>query len=308
MNTFYRTKGQNLNFGISCVDIKTAVESALANTSIKQFPIGKPTERQQPPANNSDAEVRNFATQISGYVKSNVTKFSDSDLKQLELGTINSTIIAPTDATSIKRGDVVRLRDPKAISIQVIDEGNLVRINGVLCLIIYPNRNGGELVAKFGNEVHTFYHDGIYIVGKAQSYTTVQGKTNYRIPLLSVDAIKYAWEDDVKAVANQESTRRVEAKSIARAAQARSQVARELNKVHHSFKDKSGKYSVSALVVRVRDSSVTLIRDSDLKEIEVPLSKIDAEGKLWLQDNETWIEVYSDRIRSYVKQMKAETP
>lgn len=304
MNTFYRVKGQNLNFAISCVDIQAAVVKAKA-AEVQAF-AGEfaPAKASSPSAAGSgeiDESLVELFKQIRdtafAQVRSALPRATDQYLAEIERGRI-AGLFAATAAANVTQGMIARIRG-KATVIQILEDGMLLKIDGVKFQIEFFENRGGELRAKFGDGVIPDVPiDDVFYVGKAQSYTTVGNTTSYYIPLVPIELL-FAPED-FAGVVGQERSRRAAEAAAAEKAQQEATIQSYVAILRKTLSDSSGKFSVDAAVVELRADAVVLVRLDDGRVIEVPIARLSPADQQWLQEVSAWVRAYGPIVRSYL--------
>lgn len=261
-------------------------------------------------------------SELLASVKANLTRINDSRLAAVASGDYKQALNA-VPASSIKDGEIARIAARMSV-IQISEDGILVELDGVRCMILLPNGNGGELSARLGNDVRgAFPHDGIYLIGKAQPYTTVIGKTAYYIPLLPIAGLIKSDEiEEIKKRADEEQSRRLEAnkraleeglKEQARALEEKQKedarraaemeakaLDRYLTLLRHRFSDSSGRFSIDAVIVSSADGNVTLIRMADKTRLVIPIAKLSDSDVDWIEQNKTWIKLYGEKLSAHL--------
>jgi hypothetical protein len=303
ISTFSRTQSQNLNFAISCIDIQKAIEVAKKSRP-KNFadafhhPLtAKSTDLE---GREADGLLRKIRGIILDHIKASVGSLSIPQLWALEKGAVAEAFpkVAPS---STKEGQVMHIAGD-AVIIQVSETGILMSMNSVRFKMLLSGDDGAELAAKIGDEiVRDVPVDGLYYIGKAQRYDTVGGTVGYYIPLLPVGRIVN--KSDLKELVNKGRARREvvsrhrESEKLALEAERRERnIQRNLQKVRRVFADTTGTYKIEAVIVRVEDSSVTLVRLDSRKVIEVQTTRLSEPDQQWIRDNTYLVKRYGASI------------
>jgi V8-like Glu-specific endopeptidase len=243
----------------------------------------------------ASSEFGRIKQAVEAIIREQIPHLTGNELSELWSGEIKSAFTHASSAAQIRKGEVVRLKG-KATIIQIIDEGFLARIDGVLCLIVVPGLDSKVARAKLGNDVTDVPVDSVFAVGEATDYKTVQGLTNSYFPLLRVDGViepaRLAEMVDAErkkreVVERAEREKRQIAEKMEEERRRSAAVAVAIKQLQHMFKDTVGKFTVDAVMVKVdgHEQKVELIRVSDKKRIDVPIKRLSDADRRWIAAN-----------------------
>jgi S1-C subfamily serine protease len=210
---------------------------------------------------------------IEAEIKTAISGLKEKEFASVMSGDIDAAF-APSSPVKMKTGHIIHIKE-NARLIQVVEEGILARIGGVLCRVTVPGLNSREVRAKYGSDpnLHLSF-DQVYVVGEPTDYTTIAGDTNSYFPLIPVAYI--VGSDRLKELVAMEGQRRL-----------RERRAAATKRLRHTFRDVSGKSTVDAVIVKVNgaEQSVELVRNSDNKLIKVPLDRMSTADRHWINNN-----------------------
>jgi hypothetical protein len=201
----------------------------------------------------------------------------------------------PVKPVDVSDGQVVRIATKMTI-IQVLDEGILAKLDGVMCRIETLGGDNAEFAAKIGSRiVRDIPIDSVFLVAKARSYPTVGGTEGHYIPLYPVSSLLS--DDGFRDLVDNEIQKRSGGGSNVTDSDTSDAKAldRYLQRLRHTFVDDSGKFSADAAVVEVTEEQVRLLTIDKNKELTVPLSRLSERDRGWLRDNATWIKAYGKK-------------
>ena len=143
--------------------------------------FGEGRGRKQTPSVGKD--LVQLRASIEARIKDRLPALTDKDFQELVEGDLKA-IYGPSRAGEIKQGQIVRIKSNVTV-IQILDEGFLTEIDGVLCKLVIPEFDGRELLRKIGSDIiRNVPVDRVYVVGEPTDYVTVKGTKGSYIPLL----------------------------------------------------------------------------------------------------------------------------
>jgi|GEM_PF-3944483 len=301
--TFLRECGttDGVNFVKSASDESRDTKAQVVYIEILSNSSGAKEE----PASGMLAEIQ---SQILTHITSALPNLSDSQLSALADGDL-APAFPRTPPAHIKAGKLARIAGSMTV-IQISSRGMLTEIDGVRCLILLPDGKSAELSAKFGDKIiFNVPIDALYLVGEATKYITVAGKTAHYFPLLPLAGTIDS--SQLKTLVDQEKSNRrqaiLKAEAEARAARERKAkeqrerlIQRNLEKLRHTFNDATGKFTVDAICVSATDESVTLVRMSDKRRIDVKRASLSHADNEWITANRSWIKLYGKDLDAHI--------
>jgi S1-C subfamily serine protease len=307
INTACHKGGQNINFAISCLDVTQALDAA-KQAKPKSFSEAFPKSAPAVTASGGGSEVGEALRQTRelalSQIRDSIHSLSSEQLSDLEKGNMVAimTGFPPTAPADTKPGQLARIRG-RATVIQVAAGVMLISINGIKFKIVSPNF-GAELAAKTGDDiVPNVPFDAVFYVGKAQPYETVANTIKHCIPLVPVAALLDL--EDAKNLATAERSRRSAEEAKRSAEQARlakehheRAIEAQIQKLRRSFSDATGTYKVDAVIVKVDEESVKLVRMDDRSVIQVGLSRLIDTDRDWIETNRFWVKRYGSEIEA----------
>jgi hypothetical protein len=235
-------------------------------------------------------------------IKSSLPGLSEDDFRKLESGDATS-VYSPTHATDVHSGDVARIRGKMDV-IQILNDGILIRIDGVMCKLAFTESGAREMRAKFGSQLlYNLPIDGVLLVGDAADYVTVVGATNSYLPLISVASL--TTEDEFKKLFEAEHQRRQEEKRIAaedrrkaELAERQKLAAQAAKRLRHTFTDVTGKFTLDAVAIKLdsKENTLQLIRFNDKALVKINLDQLCDDDRSWLHIHSSSIQTFGDEV------------
>ncbi len=294
MNTFCRTDSQNLNFAISSIDIQNAILAS----KVAKVTAFLPSPRGTPDLGTNELNHSLVKKGFAEAAKQRIKRVNDRDLRALGKDDVAfkdlELLFSPEGAVSIKPGAMVRVKG-ESVVIQVLKDGALVEIDGVRCLVVYTDGQGGEVRAKVGDDIVKVSVDSLYLAGKPTEYLTRGGNTSFYIPILPISTVPVdVWKDTLASIVKEEVAARAEAKVVG----AKADLERYLQKIRRKFKASAGDAEVDAVAVSFDGETLELLRMDTNKVIAVRLDKLSQDDAAWVDANKAWIKVYGPKVRA----------
>ncbi len=297
VNTFYRVRGQNLNFAISCVDIQEAILSASKSQLIEFSSVliepgpsaGTSRDKLVPDPNSLFDSMKLLAIDV---VKSRLQGKSDLVLSQAARIGIQE-VFQPTEISTIPNGAIVRFNEIATV-IQVESDGALIAVGDAKFKILLFGNQGAEIRARFGDNImHRVPFDELVFVGRAEAYLTVANKTSYYIPLIPISL--FLSQSEVEKLINDAR------KSNDLLASPKNNSLPNIDafsSIRRNLLDASGKHSVNAVVVDVLLDVVVIVRVDDRQVIQVPIAQLSKVDQDWIQSNRRIIKQKGVEVRN----------
>jgi hypothetical protein len=297
VNTFYRVRGQNLNFAISCVDIQEGILAALKSQVIEfssavTEPGSSDRANRDKSAQDSKSLFDSMKLRAIDEVKSRLRGKSDLILSQAERNGIQE-VFQPTELSKIPNGAIVRFNEIATV-IQVESDGALIAVGDAKFKILLFGNQAAEIRARFGDNImHRVPFDELVFVGRAESYLTVANKTSYYIPLIPISL--FLSQSEVDELINDAR------KSKGLLASPKNHGVPNVDafsSIRRNLVDASGKHSVNAVVVDVLLDVVVIIRVDDRQVIQVPIAQLSKADQDWVQSNRRTIKQKGVEVRN----------
>ncbi len=210
---------------------------------------------------------------IEAKIKRVLPKLKSPGMQRLIAGDLTS-VFDPLPAAGMTAGDVMRLKTKMTV-IQIVNDGCLVSIDGVLCIIFVADFDSSAMRAKLGTEtIPDIPVDRVFAVGDPEDYETVRGTKGSYFPL--IPATQLVPQTRLNALVNEERERR-------------KAIALTDAKVHlrRTFTDASGKFKVEAIPVKVLgvEKKIELSRIADGKTLTISLDQLSASDQTWIRNN-----------------------
>lgn len=297
VNTFYRVRGQNLNFAISCVDIQEGILSA-SKSKLIEFsssvtePGSSGRTNGDKSAQDSKALFDSLKLRAIDEVKSRLRGKSDLILSQAARNGIQE-VFQPTEISTIPNGAIVRFNEIATV-IQVESDGALIAVGDAKFKILLVGNQAAEIRARFGDNImHRVPVDELVFVGRAEAYLTVANKTSYYIPLIPVSL--FLSQSEVEELINDA---RKSKDLLASPKNHGLPIIDAFSSIRRDLVDVSGKHSVNAVVVDVLLDVVVIVRVDDRQVIQVPIAQLSKADQDWVQSNRRTIKQKGVEVRN----------
>jgi S1-C subfamily serine protease len=231
-------------------------------------------------------------------LKTRLPAVSAAEFKRVEAGELQRAFAA-VKVNAIEAGDIARIRGELTIlSGSVREDGMLVSIDGVRCLVLLPPGEADEVrtrLAKNPNPKAPL--DQLYFVGPPATLRVSDGTTAYAMVLVPLK--NFAESSDFKKLLEEEKTRRGTQVATEGDPEQKKAIARYESMLRHRFKDSSGRFEIDAVPVKVTLQNVDLVRLPEKQKLSVALDKLSADDRIWLRENEKWVSLYGKRLEEF---------
>jgi hypothetical protein len=282
----------------------SALATARGDYDMKQITVyveilGKESEAPAEDPNDSLADDQPFTPEeqekiehaIEMTVRNALPRLTDAEFKQMCKGDITPAF-APSPVALMKKGDVIRIKSKMTI-LQIVEEGVLVSIDNVRCLMCKPKFNSSEARAKLGTPpIPNVPVDEAFVVGEPTDYANERGSTESCIPLLS------AWRAMDQLKLRNLLLAEVDRRNALVAEQIAAERAEIRKRLQRTLTSPSGRSSLEAIVVAINgpEKTIDVIRVSDNGLFKLELSRVSESDRKWIIRNRELIKKHGKSI------------
>ena len=200
-----------------------------------------------------EQELQRLRREIEAMIQRGLPRLTDDEFKVVRAGKV-TPIFKPSPAAGIKAGEVVRLQGKLTI-IEILDDGLLVLIDGILARIVITDFDPTEARARYADRIQTERSvDSVFLVGEPVDYRTRRGSTRSYFPLYVVSELlgrermtKLVVAEDVRRRTAERARRDRQREQQAEMDAAARAAATKL--LRRAFTDRTGKFTVDAVIV-----------------------------------------------------------
>jgi S1-C subfamily serine protease len=228
-------------------------------------------------------------------LKTRLPVITPSAFKRVEAGDLHMAF-QPSKVKSVEAGDVVRLQGDVSI-LSVAEESMLVTVDDVVCVFLLPPGEADVVKTKLAqNAKESFALDQAYFVGPPIDVRTSKGVL-YALVFLPLN--RFTESSEFKEMLEEEKTRRTIAATTGTDERELRAIAQIETRLRRTFTDATGKFRTDAVPVKVGPEYVEMVRMDDKRKLNVPLSRLSADDRLWLRENEKLISANGQRLEKH---------